>query len=103
MSYKNKEEIIYGQINNRDGSAVYGSNTSQASHVRTFKDGKLKIAEDGLLQHDNDGLAIAGDVRNSWIGVSTLQALFIREHNAICDALLVCIYILTHQYICLKK
>ncbi|PWA97030.1 peroxidase superfamily protein [Artemisia annua] len=71
-----------------DGSVVYGSNTSQASHVRTFKDGKLKIAEDGLLQHDNDGLAISGDVRNSWIGVSTLQALFIREHNAICDALL---------------
>ena len=87
------------QINNRDGSVVYGSNTSQASHVRTFKDGKLKIAEDGLLQHDNDGLAIAGDVRNSWIGVSTLQALFIHEHNAICDALMVCIYKHIHIFV----
>ncbi|KAJ0657040.1 putative heme peroxidase superfamily, heme peroxidase, animal-type [Helianthus annuus] len=40
-----------------------------------------------LLQHDNDGLPIAGDIRNSWIGVSTLQALFIHEHNAVCDTL----------------
>ncbi|KAK1410133.1 hypothetical protein QVD17_36666 [Tagetes erecta] len=70
-----------------DGSAVYGSNSKAARHVRTFVDGKLKIAQDGLLQHDNDGLAIAGDIRNSWIGVSTLQALFIHEHNAVCNAL----------------
>lgn len=55
--------------------------------VRTFKDGKLKISEDGLLLHDQDGYAISGDVRNSWIGVSSLQALFILEHNAVCDAL----------------
>ncbi|GKA53633.1 alpha-dioxygenase 1-like protein [Tanacetum coccineum] len=85
-------EIKKGHRNIRtpwwDGSVVYGSNTSQASQVRTFKDGKLKIAKDGLLQHDNNGLAISGDVRNSWIGVSTLQALFIHEHNAICDALM---------------
>ncbi|XP_076909736.1 alpha-dioxygenase PIOX-like [Bidens hawaiensis] len=70
-----------------DGSAVYGSNSRAANHVRTFIDGKLKIAKDVLLQHDNDGLPIAGDIRNSWIGVSTLQALFIHEHNAVCDTL----------------
>ncbi|KAK9061727.1 hypothetical protein SSX86_018910 [Deinandra increscens subsp. villosa] len=70
-----------------DASVVYGSNSSAARHVRTFVDGKLKIAEDGLLQHDDNGLPISGDTRNSWIGVSTLQALFIHEHNAVCDAL----------------
>ncbi|KAL8247144.1 hypothetical protein R6Q59_008360 [Mikania micrantha] len=70
-----------------DGSAVYGSNSSAARHVRTFIDGKLKIAKDDLLQHDDNGLPIAGDIRNSWIGVSTLQALFIHEHNAVCDVL----------------
>ncbi|XP_071705685.1 alpha-dioxygenase PIOX-like [Rutidosis leptorrhynchoides] len=70
-----------------DGSAVYGSNSHAVNRVRTFKDGKLKISKDGLLQHDEDGLAIAGDIRNSWIGVSTLQALFIHEHNSVCDAL----------------
>lgn len=61
--------------------------------VRTFKDGKLKISEDGLLLHDQDMIAVTGDFRNSWAGVSTLQALFIKEHNAVCDALKVHIYI----------
>lgn len=55
--------------------------------MRTYKEGKLKIDTTGLLQHDDNGLPIAGDVRNGWIGVSTLQALFILEHNAICEAL----------------
>ncbi|KAF8044534.1 hypothetical protein N665_8393s0001 [Sinapis alba] len=56
--------------------------------VRTYKDGKLKISKKtGLLLQDQDGLAISGDVRNSWVGVSALQALFIKEHNAVCDAL----------------
>ncbi|KAI3722332.1 hypothetical protein L2E82_33365 [Cichorium intybus] len=95
--YKTKEfdtgldDIKKGHRNTRtpwwDGSAIYGSNSRKLFQVRTFKDGKLKIAKDGLLQHDNDGLPISGDIRNNWVGVSTLQALFILEHNAICDAL----------------
>ncbi|CAK9322599.1 unnamed protein product [Citrullus colocynthis] len=80
-----------GSINVRtpwwDGSVLYGSNAEKLGKVRTYKDGKLKIDDDGLLLHDNDGVAISGDVRNSWAGVSTLQALFIKEHNAVCDAL----------------
>ncbi|XVE83908.1 hypothetical protein DITRI_Ditri16bG0126000 [Diplodiscus trichospermus] len=71
----------------RDGSAIYGSNVERLHKVRTFIDGKLKISEDGLLLHDEDGIPISGDVRNSWAGVSTLQALFVKEHNAVCDAL----------------
>ncbi|KAL4653545.1 hypothetical protein ACB092_01G311500 [Castanea dentata] len=95
--YKTKEvptssyDIKSGALNIRspwwDGSAVYGSNAEKLHKVRTFKDGKLKISSDGLLLHDKDGVAVSGDVRNSWIGISTLQALFIKEHNAICDAL----------------
>ncbi|MCL7046649.1 hypothetical protein MKW94_017560 [Papaver nudicaule] len=95
--YKTKEvptgfyDIKQGALNRRtpwwDGSAVYGSNSKWLSKVRTYKDGKLKISEDGLLMHDEDGVAISGDVRNSWAGVSVLQALFIKEHNSICDAL----------------
>ncbi|XP_065876998.1 alpha-dioxygenase PIOX-like [Euphorbia lathyris] len=95
--YKTKEvptgfhEIKSGALNIRtpwwDSSAVYGSNTEKVEKVRTFKDGKLKISEDGLLQRDQDCIAISGDVRNSWVGVSVLQALFIKEHNAVCDAL----------------
>jgi alpha-dioxygenase len=55
--------------------------------VRTYVDGKLKIGDDGLLLHEENGVALSGDVRNSWARVSILQALFIKEHNAICDAL----------------
>ena len=71
----------------RDGSAIYGSEAKKAEKVRTFVDGKLKIGANNLLEHDNEGIAISGDIRNSWAGVSTLQALFIKEHNAVCDAL----------------
>ncbi|GMY13447.1 alpha-dioxygenase 1-like [Fagus crenata] len=95
--YKTKEvptgfyDIKTGALNTRtpwwDGSAIYGSNEEKLHKVRTFKDGKLKLSSDGLLLHDKDGIAVSGDVRNSWIGVSTLQALFVKEHNAVCDTL----------------
>ncbi|XP_058069775.1 alpha-dioxygenase PIOX-like [Magnolia sinica] len=95
--YKTKEvptgfyEIKNGHLNTRtawwDGSAVYGSNAEKLARVRTFKDGKLVISDDGLLPHDDNGILISGDVRNSWIGVSVLQALFVKEHNAVCDML----------------
>ena len=55
--------------------------------MRTRVDGKLKIGDNDLLQHEVNGIAISGDIRNSWAGVSTLQALFVKEHNAVCDAL----------------
>ncbi|GKC93993.1 alpha-dioxygenase 1-like protein, partial [Tanacetum coccineum] len=70
-----------------DGSAIYGSNSSHLHQVRTYKEGKLKIANDGLIHHDENGLPITGLMRNDWIGVSTLQALFILEHNVVCDTL----------------
>ncbi|XP_024973034.1 alpha-dioxygenase 1-like isoform X4 [Cynara cardunculus var. scolymus] len=95
--YKTKEvdtgfyDIKKGHLNIRtpwwDGSAIYGSNSSKLHQLRTFEDGKLKIGKDGLLQHDDHGIPLSGDVRNGWIGLSTLQALFILEHNAICDTL----------------
>jgi hypothetical protein len=37
--------------------------------------------------HAENGVALLGDVRNSWVGVSILQALFVKEHNAVCDAI----------------
>ncbi|KAI3808705.1 hypothetical protein L1987_24663 [Smallanthus sonchifolius] len=85
------DDIKKGHLNIRtswwDGSAIYGSNSSQLHKVRTYKEGKLKIAKHGLLQHDKDGLDTAGKIRNGWISVSTLKDLFILEHNAMCDAL----------------
>ncbi|CAA3021968.1 alpha-dioxygenase 1 [Olea europaea subsp. europaea] len=96
--YKSKEVstehgyygIGTGYLNRRtawwDGSAIYGSNAETLQKVRTFKDGKLKISKNGLLPHE-DGQVISGDVRNIWSGLSTLHALFVQEHNAVCDAL----------------
>ncbi|KOM56798.1 hypothetical protein LR48_Vigan10g269000 [Vigna angularis] len=84
-------EIKTGSSNIRtpwwDGSAVYGSNGEVLQKVRTFKDGKLNISKDGNLLHNENGTAVSGDIRNSWAGVSTLQSLFIQEHNAVCDSL----------------
>ncbi|MCE0481658.1 Alpha-dioxygenase 1 [Datura stramonium] len=95
--YKSKEtptgfyEIKIGHLNRRtpwwDGSAIYGSNAEALKKVRTFKDGKLKLSEDGLLEQDENGKLISGDVRNTWAGLLALQALFVQEHNAVCDAL----------------
>lgn len=83
---------MHGFGNKRDGS-----NGEVLQKVRTFKDGKIKISKDGHLLHNENGTAIAGDIRNSWAGVSTLQSLFIQEHNAVCDTLKV--YILTHAHL----
>ena len=44
------------------------------------------IGDDGLLLHEENGV-LSGDVRNSWVGVSILQALFVKEHNGVCDAI----------------
>lgn len=74
----------------RDGSVIYGNNKEGMIRVRTFKDGKLRVSGDGLLEHDDNGIPISGDVRNNWAGFSLLQALFMKEHNAICDVLKVC-------------
>nr|GEV53158.1 alpha-dioxygenase 1-like [Tanacetum cinerariifolium] len=70
-----------------DGSAIYGSNSSHLHQVRTYKEGKLKIENDGLIHHDENRLPITGLMHNGWIGVSTLQALFILEHNVVCDTM----------------
>ncbi|GMN46285.1 hypothetical protein TIFTF001_015477 [Ficus carica] len=70
-----------------DGSVIYGNDHEGMRRVRTFKDGKLKISGDMLLEHDEKGIPISGDVRNCWAGFSLLQALFVKEHNAVCDML----------------
>ena len=37
------------------------------------------------LAERKDGTYIAGDNKNSWVGVALLQDLFIREHNWVAD------------------
>ncbi|CAI9113502.1 OLC1v1014114C1 [Oldenlandia corymbosa var. corymbosa] len=95
--FKNKRvatgspDLKFGFLNSRtpwwDGSVIYGNNNEGMVRVRTFVDGKLKISSNGLLEHDDKGIPVSGDIRNGWAGFSVLQALFIKEHNAVCDML----------------
>jgi hypothetical protein len=82
-----------------DGSMVYGSDAVRAAALRTFSGGRLKVFSTatgdlpGLntagLPNANDShrapddqLFLAGDVRaNENIELSSMQALFVREHN----------------------
>jgi hypothetical protein len=72
-----------------DGSQLYGTSKADQDAVRSFKDGKLKIGDDGRLLPDPDepGLDLAGFNENFWFGLSCLHTLFTKEHNAICDVL----------------
>lgn len=85
-----------------DGSMIYGSDTVTAKSLRTMVDGKMKLAADGMLPLNNsqnfpsgtvpmfngsptlsaDQMFAAGEVRaNENIELSSLQTLFVREHN----------------------
>ena len=99
-----------------DGSQVYGSDIDRANWLRTFTDGKLKVSSGNLLpfntlngekngtidpsapEMDNldGGRAphfVAGDVRaGEQPGLTTLHTLFVREHNRICEELLIAGY-----------
>jgi hypothetical protein len=68
---------------------IYGSTVEVHSRVRSFKNGKLKTSTGELLPIDEHGQFYAGDVRATEnMGLTTLQILFLREHNRLCDLIL---------------
>ena len=71
-----------------DGSQLYGSDWRTQHRVRSFEGGKLKVTDDDTLPIDEDtGTELTGFSRNWWVGLGLLHTVFVREHNAICDAL----------------
>jgi hypothetical protein len=69
-----------------DGSQVYGATAGTQANIRTGKDGKVKVSDDGRLPVDPiTGLEHTGFTDNGWVGLSLLHLLFAREHNAVCD------------------
>ena len=79
-----------------DGSMIYGSDETRAAALRTFSGGLLKTSDGNMLPLNTEGLAndnathqtadselfLAGDVRaNENIELTSLQTLFVREHN----------------------
>ncbi len=69
-----------------DGSQVYGSDQATSDAVREFVGGRLLITEDGLLPTDENGGLLAGDIRAAEnIVLTSMHALFVREHNRLAD------------------
>jgi peroxidase len=69
-----------------DGSQIYGPDAATAASLRTFEGGKLKTSPGDLLPTDAAGNFLAGDVRaNENIELSSMQTLFVREHNRLAD------------------
>ena len=87
-----------------DASMVYGSDTTRANALRTFSGGLLKTSAGNLpplntagLENANDAhifpdssMFLAGDIRaNENLELTSLQTLFLREHNQLASAIAV--------------
>ncbi|MGB7328687.1 MAG: peroxidase family protein [Rubripirellula sp.] len=69
-----------------DGSQVYGSDQETSDSLREFVGGRLLVTEDGLLPSDENGGILAGDIRAAEnIVLTSMHALFLREHNRLAD------------------
>ncbi|MCC9643241.1 dockerin type I domain-containing protein [Rhodopirellula sp. JC740] len=69
-----------------DGSQVYGSDQATADSLREFVGGRLLITEDGLLPNDDNQGVLAGDIRAAEnVVLTSMHALFVREHNRLAD------------------
>lgn len=69
-----------------DGSQVYGSDQETSDALREFVGGRLLISDDGLLPTDENGGLLAGDIRAAEnVVLTSMHALFVREHNRLAD------------------
>ena len=67
-----------------DGSMIYGSDAATATSLRAFQGGEMKTSAGNLLPTDSAGNYLAGDTRvNENPELTSLQTLFVREHNRI--------------------
>lgn len=71
-----------------DASQIYGSDPVFARAIRSGEAGRLRITPQGLLPEDVEAhVDLRGVAGNFWIGLALLHALFMLEHNAICERL----------------
>ena len=80
--------FVTGDTHWWDASQIYGSDPSFARALRTGELGKLRIDSAGLLPRELEShVDFSGVAGNFWVGLALLHALFMVEHNAICDRL----------------
>jgi hypothetical protein len=71
-----------------DGSQIYGSDPAFARAIRSGEAGRLRITPQGLLPEEIEAhVDLRGVAGNFWVGLALLHALFMLEHNAICERL----------------
>ena len=71
-----------------DGSQIYGRDPAFADAIRSGEHGKLRIDRSGLVPEEIEAhVDLSGVAGNFWVGLALLHALFMLEHNAICDRL----------------
>jgi hypothetical protein len=80
--------FVTGDTHWWDASQVYGGDPAFAQAIRSGEDGRLRITAQGLLPKDvEDHVDLRGVAGNFWVGLALLHALFMLEHNAICEKL----------------
>ncbi|KAJ6487424.1 heme peroxidase [Mycena vitilis] len=79
--------VTYNNSNTHwwDLSQVYGADEAKHATLRSFVDGKMKVAADGLIPVGPDGLDITGDSADWWAGLSLIHNIWVKEHNLACD------------------
>ncbi|HEY6037219.1 MAG TPA: peroxidase family protein, partial [Kofleriaceae bacterium] len=71
-----------------DGSQIYGSDPKFARAIRSGQKGQLRVEPTGLIPRDiEEHVDLRGVAGNFWVGLALLHALFMLEHNAICERL----------------
>ncbi|KAJ6570071.1 heme peroxidase [Mycena vulgaris] len=68
-----------------DLSQIYGSDEATHKKLRSFVDGKMKVAKDGLLPVGPSGIDLTGFSDDWWAGLSVMHNIWTKEHNLVCD------------------
>ncbi|CAK5278738.1 unnamed protein product [Mycena citricolor] len=69
-----------------DLSPIYGVDDATHIKLRSLVDGKMRVAEDGLLpRNEENGIDATGFSDDWWVGLSLMHNIWTKEHNAVAD------------------